>query len=357
MRKLTEKTGYKYGSADHDKLVVDAFPWAVDALAAAHASATIKQAERNLFASFHFTRQFEFVLLSEKGGRRPVFAVLNERLHEHLSALGAPLSTVFNEQELLTTVGTYRPKDRFPKSQQRQDCPGGVPTPPWDFAVWGTEWVYIHVLRLLATAVDTQFIADVESWIGHDLLVDGKTSHNGIKGFERMANKMVSKDDHRHSPRPRPAQNVDINRTLATFAIGVNMKEGLQKLHERAGGFVKFKNQMSTPDMSKFFHLRLCMVSILYQHPTLRTVEDFAQDAGVQQLWTKYAKQRPPASVPRGRWRSQIQRALTWLRSSSAADQPVRMVCEVQCLLQAYKEVRHSMHEIYKVSFLFFFCG
>ena len=62
-----------------------------------------------------------------------------------------------------------------------------------------------------------------------------------------------------------------------------------------------------------------------------------------------------PDSVPRGRWRSQIQRALTWLRSSASADNPVRMVCEVQCLLQAYKKVRHSMHEIYKVSFLFLF--
>ena len=264
---------------------------------------------------------------------------------------------MFDEQRLLTTVGDYRPNDLFPKSQQRQDCPGGVPTPPWDFAVWGTEWVYIHVLRLLATAVDAQFIADVESWIGPDLLVGGKTSHNGIKGFERMANKMVSKEDHRHSRRPRPAQNVDINRTLATFEIGATMKEGLQRLHKRAGGFVKFKNQMSIPDMSEFFHLRLCMVSILYQHPTLHTVGDFAQDAEVQNLWEEYAKQPPPDSVPRGRWRSQIQRALTWLRSSASADNPVRMVCEVQCLLQAYKKVRHSMHEIYKVSFLFLFGG
>ena len=64
-----------------------------------------------------------------------------------------------------------------------------------------------------------------------------------------------------------------------------------------------------------------------------------------------------PDSVPRGRWRSQIQRALTWLRSSASADNPVRMVCEVQCLLQAYKKVRHSMHEIYKVSFRFLFGG
>jgi hypothetical protein len=40
----------------------------------------------------------------------------------------------------------------------------------------------------------------------------------GIKGYERMANKMLSPADHYVEERPRPACNLDIVRCLATFA-------------------------------------------------------------------------------------------------------------------------------------------
>ena len=75
VEKLTTKKGYKYGSTDHKKLVREALPWAIDALAAAHTREKIKQAERNLFASNHFggflectknDNKLEFIFLKEK---------------------------------------------------------------------------------------------------------------------------------------------------------------------------------------------------------------------------------------------------------------------------------------------------
>jgi hypothetical protein len=44
-----------------------------------------------------------------------------------------------------------------------------------------------------------------------------------------MANKMLSRDDHRFEQRPRPACNVDIVRCMATFATPADQLEVCQQ--------------------------------------------------------------------------------------------------------------------------------
>ena len=69
----------------------------------------------------------------------------------------------------------------------------------------------------------------------------------------------------------------------------------------------------------------------------------------VQERWRAYAETEAPVSVPRWRWESEIKRALEWLHSDELADELVRMVCEVQCLLAPYLAARKEMHLLYKV--------
>jgi hypothetical protein len=62
------------------------------------------------------------------------------------------------------------------------------------------------------------------------LLVGGSVTSGGIKGYERMWNKMMSADDHYYEPKPRPAANVDVVRCLATFATPADMRAGFERL-------------------------------------------------------------------------------------------------------------------------------
>ena len=57
-----------------------------------------------------------------------------------------------------------------------------------------------------------------------------------------MKNKMLA--DHRYERRPRPALNVDINRTLAMFNVPADMLAGLERLKKRYGGFIKVSDNV-----------------------------------------------------------------------------------------------------------------
>jgi hypothetical protein len=236
------------------------------------------------------------------------------------------------------------------------------------------ECCYIHFLRLIATAIDRDFQHDVNRCLGvrieeveedeahhhhhhhhhkkghSPLLTDGETFHRGIKGFERMFTKMLSRSDHRMKPRPRPANNVDINRCLAVTDDAQRLVVVLQKLRTRFGSFVKFKNGMmlSDEEASKVFHLRLILVSVLYKDSKFKNFGEMCRDPRVKKLWRSYEESEAPLSIAPESWRRQIRVALSWLHSSELSQKPVRMVCEVQCMLRTYRDVRFRMHEVYK---------
>ena len=162
-----------------------------------------------------------------------------------------------------------------------------------------------------------------------------------------MFNKLHA--DHRYDKKPRPAQNVDINRCLVAVADWEGMLGVMNSLQEHFGAFAKFKNQMKWPVevAEKFHHLRLMMVSVRFD--TGFTFGDLCARPVVQKLWKEYTDTHPPKSVPGGRWDSQVQTALGWLHSMEISNKKVIMLCEVQCVLAQYRNVRLKMHEIYKV--------
>jgi len=62
------------------------------------------------------------------------------------------------------------------------------------------EKCFIHCLRMIAIALDNEYQTDVEKMVEHR---KGEFKKTAIKGFGRMKNKCVSKDDHYHDPYPR----------------------------------------------------------------------------------------------------------------------------------------------------------
>jgi len=263
-----------------------------------------------------------------------------------------------------------------PEDYMRQDSKRLVPLPVGvSFQTTFEECCYIHYLRLLATAMDSSFQNSVNECLGgvevmtyrdtvnvrkrrsgsdpqrkRSLILD-RTYENGIKGYERMYNKMGAVEDHRFEKRPRPAQNIDINRCLVVCESSKHLRNVLVALRLRYGAFVKFKNgfSMSKEDAKKGFYLRLCIVTVAFSHHRFRNMGDVCRDREVSRLWLQYAESEPPSSVSRGTWIRQIETALGWLRDPALSRKPVKMAMEIQVLLRNSRDVRMRMHEMYVV--------
>lgn len=384
--------------------------WLPQALAHAHTSKELKHHARRLLGVSDFILELQEIGVWDtlKSALDVRMNELGAELHRIYQQSGLRALVGGYEADLrsrqLPLVMPGQPEEPTQTAEDsradRQDCQGGTPLPPsvdWassESITESDERCVIHYLRLIAVAVDEAFLSavnealatpsinkvhpvvrqEVEEKIdvtGHpesilrvaastaeftprkNLLVGGKTFHSGIKGYERMRIKMMSAADHRHALKPRPAKNVDINRCLAVVEDGEAMLAVFDGLRARFGPWVKFKNGMALPDneAESIFHLRLCMVSILFEHPILPTFGELRSDPTVQELWRVYKEEtEPPASTPWGQWESEITRALEWLHSDSLTNEPVRIVCEVQCLLRSYRDVRFQMHEVYKAA-------
>lgn len=334
--KLIKQYGYTHGSIEYQDLLSDAMDWAIDALYYSHFSSKVKATCRQLLASSDFGPNLGWACL---------FNSFKQALESRLNEIGGVLTQLYHEQNFQSVVGTYHPPLMYPPSQRRQDCKQGIPTPKWDFSQWGAEAAYIHVLRMIAIAIDSPFVKDIGVAL-KSAGISSNITHNGIKSYSRMRNKMVAAEDHRFKKAPRPAQNVDINRVMVTVDTGEQLRGVLECLYERFGGYVKFKNGMASGDA--MFGLRLCLVSILYRHPSLNTIGSLVNDRGVQAKWKQYIQEPPAPNIPKHRWRNDIAKAHQWLLSPEIAQLSVGIVCEVQCLIRSFRDVRMRMHELYK---------
>lgn len=355
-----------------------ALEWLPDALAHASISTKIKTVERRLLGTKLFTTNL---------GWAGCWKRLCEILELRMKRMGMRLEDTFRRNPDRELVEKYTPTLGFGTAPattneraRRQDDHGLVPTPRGiTFNTTFEECCYIHYLRLIATALDAAFQRSVDECLGgfnatslqcdrfggtgrprrvsthlnrwkKGLIVD-RPFHHGIKGFERMFNKMNALDDHRFETRPRPALNLDINRCLVVCENAKKLRDVLLTLRLRYGAFVKFKNgfAMTEQHASETFYLRLCLVSISFSHSKLRTIGDLCDDPDVQRLWVEYENTESPNSVSRETWKRQIQTALGWLRRKDMRRRPVTTACEVQVLLRESRDVRMVMHEMYKV--------
>ena len=277
-------------------------------------------------------------------------ATLNKRLAE----LGGELDAIYQSQNLREVLGSYTPEvDKV----ERQDQ-GAVPLLPpqvadWPNATLDDEICYIHVLRMLAAALDVPFLAKVNDTLKgliKRIQPNGAPPLDTIKGYERMYNKLMS--DYRRKRKPRGAQNIDMNRCLAVVKDPATLIKVLDALQKAFGAFAKWKNGMALDDKeaAEQFHLRLCMASVVFEHPRLKTFGEVCKDEQAIKLLDEYAAQEPPPTVAYGVWKRQIARGRAMFESPAIADRKVAMVCEVQCLMTPYKKVRSKMHEVYKVA-------
>jgi len=360
---------FTYVSPEHKALIIRSLPWTVKALRHASEDQNIKKWVRRLLSTFQYTQCLSWA--------QPSWPTLMARLDEHMAVIGDELDAFYKSQNLREVLGEFKP-NMLPDSNYRQDCPGGLKSPAcfataaeqgqsnpmWrlDPSTLANELAYIHYERLVATAITEHFRKAMDELLS-PWVVGGKFVCGGIKGYERMQNKLKSFDDHWRDVVPRPAENVDVVRGMAVFETAGDMRLAMERLQEEYGPFVKFKNGMAWPDQQAkdAKHLRLVLASIRFspRKPDTNaamTFGDLCDSVDVQRLWDAYSSRDPPATqciergvVGAGVWHRSVAMALKWMRSSEFQYAKVTMVCEVQMLLEKYRLARHKMHEMYKV--------
>lgn len=239
---------------------------------------------------------------------------LKEGCAAHMHRLGGQLKQFYEDQNLRAVLGSYEPPIIGPAAAAAATpappSPGLLPLPaeqpsetrqslvpqqcsPAAFEVAGIaesrslECTYIHFVRMIALALDDTFQRSVNRVLD-GLLVDGGVSSGGIKGYERMWNKMMSVEDHFFCAKPRPAANIDVVRCLATFQNASDMAEAFDKLRLAfGGGFLKFKNGMSWDDAmaQSRYHLRIVLATVNFCDPERPTIGDLRDDPGIQAIW------------------------------------------------------------------------
>ena len=249
---------------------------------------------------------------------------------------------------------------QFPFFLKRQDSPAlnsctPDPNHAAGYPYFEEESIYIHVLRLTALAIDQSYqeiIQDIAETAAKNT-TDYTFSKASIKGDARIRNKACSQDDHANDPRPRPAQNIDVNRNCLTFDTPEELLDCATTIcnHDRFGnGAARIKNGFAAPikQAKKAFHYRTLMLNLVFDAG--KTYEELASDPTVQQMWEDYVD-APPENPrqPWCTWRDHAQKALAHLKSDGMKHRNVKLLVETQLLLKEYKLGRDEMHLLYKV--------
>jgi hypothetical protein len=227
------------------------------------------------------------------------------------------------------------------------------PPDPQHSHLWN-EQCFIHCLRMIAIGIDCQY-QEAVSEVCHSS--KGQFNKAEIKGYRRMKNKTLSKDDHYFESYPRPSLNLDLNRNCCTFDAP-NALVGFidaMKQHKAFGGHpLRVKNGFSFDEAiaEKSFHYRSVLLNWLYT-PGI-TYRELAVNA--KEKWEKYYNfenvkgfGHKDASESTSTWRSCIKVAMAYLTSDALADEQVQFIVETQALLRPYWEGRQRMHLFYKV--------
>ena len=401
---------FEWGSDEHKSLAQSAAQHVVAIVPFAHSSKVLKQRVRRIVGSQRFT-----AVAAHRGGG---FKTLVQQCQAHMKRKGARLQAMYVARELEYQLGRYEAPvlrheqfarlapaavawsntaagpTREGQSVSAEDqatltadrsTSGGVshaaavddgwwlrqpvvaaavplfantlPDGARDQPITGHEGPFIHLLRLLALAINTAFQSQVTERLAKAGIevVGGEVFSRGIKGYDRMWNKLQSVNDHRFKEWPRPQFNLDVVRCLATFANEHDMRRGFGAVAQvfEGGAYVKFKNGMAASDAeaSENYHLRLVLGVGLFVPAQRRTFGDLREDPNVQRVWSMYlAQQQRSPTVGRGMWKNHVHTALRWVRKELPATTSAGMLCEVQMLLREYRDARCSMHEMYKIA-------
>ena len=339
--------------------------WLVGAHAAAHDDPATKRLARLVLGVSNFATNMDWAEVWDapyKAGLRRV-----------LDALGAPLGAAYVAEGLRAALGalTLPPHALVAADaarcaaagrphKLRCDIDGIVPLlAEWRFdegdpaARQWHERVFIHMLKMLAMALNERFHAKMREVLGPHVVAgegvmaqnkDGSWRLTPEKGVARMECKRVT--DHAPERGCRPAFNIDALRVLAVCKTAADVVAALQVLGARFGGCGRVKNGFATDDAKAAagFHLRAMMGNFVVGFAL--TYAQLAREPAVAAIWQRYAERSPPeGGAPRGRWRAEAAAALVALTGAELAAQPVRFVCEAQIVLRQTYAVRANMHE------------
>ena len=363
-------TSHKYEKHDDEVMRIQgvkAVKWLVQALLAAWCSDRLKNEGRRLLAVRAFTANLRFMHLWHETPSASMDelmqTVLMTPIKSELVTLGHILEDNYKADNLFDRIGHLKlPLHHLIETKGQGEARQGlcVPSPP---AGWNgqpahrCEFAYLHVLIMLSGAINAQFQDWCRETLGDNI---SELQTPPIKSYGRMRNKMFSADDHRFTPLPRPQKNVDINRVLAVCHSPESMIQAAQAVSDASGGVAKQKNGFGLAEhvAASQFHLRLVMLSMVFEMPSqaqddvgrTMTYAELAALPSVKKMWDDYAKEPPKAGEAGCEWDSDVAAARTFLQSDDVASLPVHIIAEIQMVLPLTCEVRHKMHELYKVA-------
>lgn len=322
--------------------------WVVENIMFASSSDVLKSRIRQVVCDFNYC-------LSLTDAQ--CFVPLREACEQHLRTLGAYLHLQqFIRGNLRTILGAFKPHVADPAQAHQLvppfcKIPDGLSPEQVIVEQVNVEATYIHFLRILALAMTKAFENSVNHLLS-PLLAESRVSTHGIKGFARMYEKMLSAADHATRPFPRPQFNVDVVRCLATFNTAEEMMAAQRRIESHFGGFVKYKNGMAWDDdtAAERFHLRTMLANVSFRHPILSTIGRLRDNDEIKRtVFDRYLDTQPiDAGFPPRIWERHVNEALRWI-AEWPADTPISMVCEVQSVLRSYRDIRHRMHEAYRI--------
>ena len=364
------------GNTSFQQCVEETVPYVLKILPRAHIDRTLKHTIRQILGANTFTLNLSFT---------EQWTPFIEGCRNRLRRIGEPLERFFEQEQLAAKLGNYAPNvphsappivmattataatitattgdasgdyNKYDGLAQQFVPPQCAPT---QFSrIYSKnneelECVYIHFLILLAIALNNAFQHAVRTQLKTDNIVASVYS-GGTKSYERMYVKMLSMDDHGDLPKPRPSYNLDVVRCLVTFDDADTMRQGFDSVSKVfVGGYEKFKNGMAwtKATAASRYYLRLVLGTGRFEFAGRRTLGSLRSDPRVKELWRNYLwTTTVPPFVTVEQWQRQARSALKWLEQLDG-NTPIFMHCEVQMLLRRYRDVRRTMHELYKAA-------
>lgn len=264
---------------------------------------------------------------------------LNKIMHKYESDFAA------NRAELsqLGYLGEGMTVDPHP----RQDGPGLLPTPQWDFThttngIQTPEQRYLWVLQFFASALEPVFRERTAEIAAR---AQAKVVNVAIKAFGRIEGKLSV--DHRDEPHPKGAANADMNR-CAIHGSADAVVAAFEAATDILGPPIRVKNHYVDgfdPEETKGYRAILCN----YVFDSGMTWGDLLPEAS--QMWDNlfdmFCHTCDKANIPY--FKNMYKEARAWILSPEVASFPAKMVVEIQFVTSEYFEMRQKTHLWYKI--------